>query len=196
MLFTTENWSDIQRYYENTYLKFREGGDKLFYIENVTPNKVEGILEDKTKFELYLDDEHPYEVDYVLPHKSYFQHGEYACLLQRTPAKQYQRGICNKNTKIYFLDSNGKFYNMDLTFDILSSYVNKPKVSTLEEALTGNKQSCVLSGRFAVTRTGNIFLDSTSVASVNNKSRTIHVKKKLFSPEITELLKTSRMNVA
>ena len=54
MIFKASNWEDISRYYRNTYVKFKETGDRLFFIRRVDSYAVTGTDEDGTEFELYL----------------------------------------------------------------------------------------------------------------------------------------------
>ena len=76
MLFKSSNANDIEKYYYNTYIKFKEFGDRLFYIQGVTSEKVFGLDENDDYFELLLSDEAPYEVDYILPNKACFSYSD------------------------------------------------------------------------------------------------------------------------
>src|SRR5687767_7922141 len=105
MLFLPSNVDDINRYYRNTYVKFKETGDRLMYISDVNSHRIVGQADTggdgpPEEFVIYLSEAHPYEIDYVLPHKSFFQAADKAVLLSRIPAKQYQRGISQHNTSL------------------------------------------------------------------------------------------------
>jgi len=198
MQFNTYNFEDISRYYRNTYVKFKETGDTLFYIRDVRPDVVRGTDEDGTEFELYLNDDHPYEVDYVLPNKSYFQYAKRACMLQRIPAKQYRRGICSENVRISSLTKTGGVGNIEVGFDALKAFVSKqafPNISTV--LLQKSKPiSVALSPRFAfIPDLGYIFCDQLAVATVDKKAKTVVVLKDVFLPEITKLLENSNLEI-
>lgn len=193
MEFTSKNYQDIQKYYLNTFVKFREHGDMLFQITGVDKYSVQGTAENGDELRLWLDEEHPYVVDYVLPHKSFFQYNESALQLCRIPAQQYQRGLCNKNTAIYILKGTNDKVALPFSFEILKAFVQKQKFYTLSEAAAG-KDKCkthVLSPRMMFNKSNqNIYIDFLPVAKVNmeNKTPTVYVNEKIFRDEVLELL--------
>lgn len=198
MIFSPKNSEDISRYYRNTYVKFHETGDKLFFIRDVNSHIVRGVDDDQTEFELYLSDEYPYEVDYVIPRKSFFQHKNKACLLQRHPAKQYQRGLSHHNTQILGLSRTGGMNTLDVGFDILKSYVAKQEFPSFDRGVTvkGKNVSIALSPRFAyVPDIKQIFADMIPVAAVDHPNHRIEVFHSVFIPEIQSLANNSIFKV-
>jgi hypothetical protein len=198
MIFSPKNADDIQRYYRNTYVKFHETGDKLFFIRDVSNYVVRGVDEEQTEFELYLSEEFPYEVDYVIPHKSYFQYKNKACMLQRHPAKQYQRGLSNHNTHIYALGRSGQMGQIDTGFDVLKAYVAKQTFPAFDKAVTskGKIISVAMSPRFAyVPELKQIFADNMLVAWVDHPNHKVNVFHSVFMPEINELAHNSIFEV-
>lgn len=197
MIFIPENADDISRYYKNTYVKFREFGDKLFYIKGVNNKVVTGVDEDDVEFELFLNSDYPYEVDYVLPKKSCFQHKNHAYILRRVPAKQYQRGISSTNTQMFFVRKN-TIVETSFDFDVLKSYVNKKAFPSLNQALTkvGKNISVALSPRFLfVPHTRLIYVDIKAIAEVDHTTKTIEVYQKVFLPEVQTLANNSIFQV-
>ena len=198
MIFQSSNWEDISRYYRNTYVKFKDTGDRLFFIRRVDQYAVTGTDEDGTEFELFLNDDHPYEVDYVLPRKSYFQVGKRAMMLARIPAKQYQRGISNGNTILTSLNKAGGIAKHDIGFEILKQFVTKQKYWTLDEAVRnkGRNYSIALSPRFAyVPDCSMIFVDQKGIAIVDKKEQTVNLTLPIFLNEVEELIKDSKFKV-
>lgn len=198
MLFSTANYEDIQRYYRCTYVKFKEMGERLFYIRDVSHHVVRGTDEDGTEFELYLNHDDPYEVDYVLPHKSYFQLAKRACMLQRVPAKQYRRGLCAENTRLTALGKTGNLVNVDIGFDALKAFVSKQAFPSIKTVLTMKNKplSVALSPRFAfVTEPGLIVADQLTVATVDKKQQRVTIHREIFRPEVMNLIKDLNMEV-
>ena len=193
MLFIPENREDISKYYRHSFLKFKEHGDTIFYISYVDENVVSGSLEDGREFKLYLAKEEPYEVDYVLPHKSFFQYGDDAVMLERIPAKQYHRGLTPSNTAMSFRDPNGDVKHLDISFETLKAFVSKQKFYTLSEAM---KQvalnSVVLTSRMMyVPSKHTIFIDFIPIAMVASNTKTIRMIAPLFKEEVQEFLKST-----
>jgi hypothetical protein len=194
MMFIPMLADDINKYYRHTYVKFKETGDTLYYIRDVNHRLIRGTDQEGTEFELYLSDDHPYEVDYVLPNKSFFQLAKSACLLQRIPAKQYRRGLCNENTRITRIGKTGNLVSMDLSFDVLKAFVGKQTFPSLSTVLIQRAKpiSVALSSRFAyVPENGMLFADLTPVAQINKKEKTIVMLHNIFRPEIVELTKNT-----
>lgn len=194
MIFNSSNSGDINKYYLHTFVKFKEHGDMLFRIDGVDKFKVSGTTETGDPFVLYLDDTFNYEIDYVLPHKSFFQLGANACQLQRIPAQQYQRGLNNKNTRMAFAKADGAgFVPIDITFESLKAFVTKQKFFSLKEAVANKDKfdSYTLSPRIAyIPRKKIILVDFTAVAHVNEVDKLIKMTRPIFTDEIISLLKS------
>src|SRR4030095_1895113 len=144
MKFTSENYSDLRKYFQNSFVKFSgvvayqhkdgkyermaELGERLFYVGEVQMDYAKGhYMEDgqKKPFIFHLHNEkHSPEIDFILPKKSYFNHGNRAFYLYRIPARQYHRGITEENTAIGYLDEGG-VNSVSLNLDRLQSYVGK-----------------------------------------------------------------------
>lgn len=198
MLFSTDNYDDINRYYRGTYVKFKETGDRLFYIRDVGPQRVTGTDEEGTEFELFLNHDDPYEVDYVLPHKSYFQLNKRACMLQRVPAKQYRRGICGENTRLTALGKTGNLVQVEIGFDALKAFVSKQAFPSIKTVLTMKNKplSVAISPRFAfVPETGQIYTDQLAVAVVSKKDNRVTVTREIFRPEVTQFVSDLNMEI-
>ena len=167
MLLVPSNLADIKRYYQNTYVKFHETGDTLYYINGVCNEYIYGTNEDGVDFKLYLEESEPYTLQYILPQKSFFQHKKHAALLYRIPARQYKRGITVENTRVKTVFPDGGTF-LDLTIAVLKSYVTKQQFFSLTEARKSKNFSCVLTPRMALgVSTGTIFVDNVAVANVS-----------------------------
>lgn len=191
MLFAPKYRDDLVRYYRGTYVKLKEFQDELFFLEEISSTSVKGTHENGDRFIIYLNDETPYEVDYILPHKSFFQMGPNAVLLTRVPAKQYFRGLCEANTSLSYMEaSTGRPVNMALDFTALKAFVNKPKFPSLTEAMSNELLSTVaLSPRMMLRRTHrHIYIDFVPVAKVNPKTNTVQVTDAIFWDEVDQVL--------
>ena len=185
MDFVHSNWRDIQKYYENTYVKFSEFGDKLFYINYVDPNKVAGVDDENTAFELFLSDSAPYMVNYLLPHKAVFQWKDSVYLLQRIPARQYRRGLCSDNTMITNVATGTR---LDIGFNSLKAFVGKPSYSSFSNAFNtkAKTKAVALSSRMSYLRSGYILIDSHKIAQFDYNTKKILMLHKIFLPEIMQ----------
>jgi hypothetical protein len=198
MQFNSYTWEDIHRYYRHTYVKFKETGDTLFYIRDVNVESVAGTDQDGTEFKLFLNYDDPYEVDYVLPNKSYFQFAKRACMLQRIPAKQYRRGVCADNVRITGLSKTGGLTAIDVNFESLKAFVSKQAFPSLRTVLLQKSKplSIALSPRFAfVPEAGYLFCDQTCVAQIDKRAKTIRILHNIFKPEIEALIAGAELEI-
>lgn len=187
MDFRPSNFHDIDRYFRGTWVKLKEFGERLFYIARVTATEITGKDENDDEFILYLEENRPYHLDYTLPTKAVFQHGDYAYLLFRVPARQYKRGCSEENTRFHRIH-DGAGQGFDLKF--LRSFTNKEDATTLHDAVFGkSKLKCVAFGkRFAFyRRTNQLFCDNTVIGSLDRQKGELMVLKP-FHPEIKTLL--------
>lgn len=181
MELTSSNWQDIQKYYENSYVKLREFGDRIFYIDKVNRDEVYFRDENDEAGVIYLHDAAPYSLDMVLPNKAMYQMGDEAYLLQRVPARQYHRGITPQNCKISRLRSNG-FTTHSLSFQSLQGYANKPLYRPLEEVIGRSTGSEAISPRFAYNAANkSIYCDQKVVAVVDKTKKEIKANTLLLA---------------
>lgn len=187
MLLIESNSSDIQKYYEGSWIKLREFGDKPFFVQKVTREGVYFTDVDNEEGIIYLSDDVPYELNMVLPNKAAFQYNGYAYLMARIPARQYHRGITTANCIIQRLDSEG-WRKASLNGPILSGYMGKPNYRELDDVIEACKNSEALSSRFSYQASSKrIYCDTMHVATVNPSLKFIGCKA-ILVPEITKLL--------
>lgn len=191
MKFCASNSPDIRKYFENTFVKFAELGDKILFInrvrESVLANDAEGNI-----YEVLLDDDLPYEMNYKLPHRGLFVYNNDVHILTRIPARQYKRGLCGDNTSIRNVMS-GKAIRVD--FNTLTAFTDKPAYLSLQEALfgkhVGKNPSVLLSSRIWYSPTKQTFyIGNVPVAQFNRENKKIFFPfacGKLFEPELRAL---------
>ena len=196
MYLSTNNWRDIQRYYESCFTKFPETGDQIFLIRSVSPNLIEGRAEDGTPLNCFLhqeEDQEPYLLDYILPKKSYFEYNGRACLLSRIPARQYKRGLSADNTQIVALMGDGSFEKLTIDFPVLGAYIQKQNFRSFGEGISHS--SVALSPRIALTKSGHLFVDAVRIGHYDYISKTITTKHKAFKRELEEIMQRTNEEI-
>jgi hypothetical protein len=201
MIFTADNIDDIRRYYLQSYVKLRDFGETLCFLEDIVNKVVDdmsvrcvtGTLSNGDLFSLPLWADQPYEVEYVLPKKSLFVYEKQLHHLRRLPARQYHRGICQENTAIVSF-SRGRWQGVELTATLLQAYVDKPDI-VLPTQASASKSSgpIMLSRRFALDPVNErVFCDTVVVGVFDNGGVRV---KNLFYPEMSLLLQNTDINV-
>lgn len=197
MKFSSENSRDIEKYFHGTWIKLPvdpEAGhcdpDTLVRIEQVTKRSVIGMSDDDTRYVVYLseDPELAFNVDYILPHKSYFLKDGYAHLLLRVPARQYKRGVCEENTHVYQMSSTGIFSKLPICAALLKGYTKKPFFESIHSFYEKGLYSAPLSPRMAISMDGRIFIDTTRVAQYDRHNNVVHTKHRLFAQNLKDVV--------
>jgi hypothetical protein len=180
-----DNWRDIARYFQDTWVKLEGYGDTLFHIDHVNELRMAGHTQDNDYFEIELHNHQPFQLNYALPHKAVFQYNKRAVILQRTPAKQFKRGLSSENVTVSFTDSGAC---LDLDLSVLKAYTSKQNYRSFGEAFSkkGTKDlSVALTPRMSCVRsTGRIFMDTTHIGDYNRETNTITLGIKKFLPEV------------
>lgn len=196
MKFCQETVSDLKKYYQGSFVKFPEAGEMLHMVEDVRSDRLRGkrwaISEESGEYEeqpfeflLHRDDEHTPCIEYVMPVKSYFNHGGHAWLLARSPARQYRRGVTSENTVIQMLESNGTFDGYNPSFERLESYVQKKHFEGFHK-ITGG--SYAVAPRIAIAANGSVFVDRVKVGTINYDKSTVYLGSPLFVAEIEAVI--------
>ncbi len=193
MKFAPSTFSDIRKYFDSTYAKFAELGEKLLFIQRIREDAITAVDSAGDVYELVLEEAAPYEMTYTLPHRALFTHKGKAYMLQRIPARQYQRGINTSNTQIISVPDGKK---MPLTWDLLDSFTNKQDYQLLGDAVFGKYNKDVLAVPLSPRsmfdrRSQGIYFDRKCVASVKRDDKKVVVVS-LFKEEIEEMLTDSR----
>ncbi len=193
MKFAPSTYADIRKYFDSTYAKFAELGEKLLFIQRIREDAITAIDSAGDVYELVLEEDAPYEMTYTLPHRALFAHKGRAYMLQRIPARQYQRGINTSNTQIISVPDGKK---MPLTWELLDSFTNKQDYQTLADAVFGKFAKEVttvpLSQRSMFDRRmQHIYFDRQAVATLDRDAKKVRVVS-LFKEEVEEMLTDSR----
>lgn len=189
MLCTPDNWRDVQTYYNKTYVKFREKGDTLYYISSVNEECLDAVDSAGNFVRVSWRTDSPYLLDYALPHKAVFQYKDTSYCLGRIPAKQYYRGISEKNTSVTAIGATPRRV-ISLGFNLLEAFITKQQYYSLKEALSDKRgyNSYALSSRMSYSpKTLQLYVDTTPVATYNPDTNKIHTLE-IFKTNVQDLV--------
>jgi hypothetical protein len=193
MKFAPSTYADIRKYFEGTYVKFAELGEQLLYIQRIREDYILAADSKGNAYELVLEEDAPYEMTYTLPHRALFAYNGRAFMLQRVPARQYQRGINSANTQIISVPDGKK---MSLSWELLDAFTNKQDYQLLADAVWGRFSKEVVSIPLSCRsmfdrRTQSIYFDRNAVCKIDREGKKVLVHS-LFREEIQEMLDDSR----
>lgn len=185
------NWDDAKRYFQGTYIKCKETGERLLYVSGVDSEMMVLSPYGDSDEEFGLKLINGYDINFMLPGRAMFQGPTAAFLLSRIPQRMWQKGISNKNTQFTKLLATLGWRNAGFSPEMLENFVNKPVYFNFNEALNefklrGELESVALSSRVAMAKNGIIYIDYVNVGTYNKETNEV-VLKKFFVPDIEEL---------
>lgn len=185
MFINSNSFDDVKKYFQHTYVKFKETGDHIWHIDSVNPHEI--ICSDKNKEEVGIDLQIGYNLEYILPRKATFQFGNYAVMLYRIPARQWKKGLCKANTNFSTLTGEGSWTTASFDINLIEGFVNKPSYYSLDTAISTFKQgdfvSAALTPRMSLTHSGKVFIDNVLVGKAEFEKKQL-LCKKIFKPEL------------
>lgn len=192
MFVNCNNYEDIKKYYQGCFVKFKETGEHIWYIDHVDPEKI--VCSDSKKEEVAIDLDIGYEIDYILPKKTVFQFGDYAMILTRVPARQWKKGLSKQNTRFARLGAQGSWGAVDFAISYIEGFTNKPSYYDAQDTLkafanpASDLQSAAITPRISMCREGKVFIDGVLVGKFDLNEKTF-VCKKIFQPELAHYFK-------
>lgn len=198
MFANQSNVEDVKKYYHQTWVKFPKlSGDTLWWIERVTHEFLE-VLSDKDE-EALIDLKKGQEMDYVIPKKAVYQFNGKAAYLSRIPARQWKKGMCEKNTKFQVLSAS-KWDNHAFDIGIIAGFVNKPSYLDFYSAAKNWSQedfstvSVALTPRISCNYTGSVFIDDTLVGKYD-LVKDILTTREIYKENLQPLFYKSKLKV-
>lgn len=148
--FTSLGSADFKQRYIGTYGFFKEGEKKtLVQIMSINRDGVHFIDRNKSTYYLKPDSDSDVGFEFIPPKSSYYNiAGGDPVLITRLPARQYSRGVCDKNTRIKGLNLGAQ----EVGFPSLAAIFESKE--TVQSALSaGCKQGLgfAVSPQFAVS---------------------------------------------
>lgn len=191
MLCSYKTAQDVNKYYGQTYVVIPEYDPlRVLVLQKVDSYGIH--FKDPTTGELgglSFKDQDEYHLDFHLPHKQYFQHGEYAYLLERIPAKMWRKGVSSENTKMYILGHSGVLSPTSWDHNHLNAYLKgvKSKVSDV------HLKSVALTDRIAYCPNKGILLADTQVIGQKDTKEDYLVVLAPFKNHVKNLLESYKV---
>lgn len=183
MFVNSENWQDCQKYYQGTWVKIAQCGERIYTVGEVN-NKFTYFSSpsrgpNDEEADVCIDMSVGYTIDYVIPKKTVFQYKENALILERVPARMWRKGMDPKNTTFSTLNEASAWGKVAIAVPVIEGFVNKPGYYQLDQALSnfeGALISAALSPRVSLSKGGSVFIDTTMVGKFAKKSETLTYK--------------------
>lgn len=193
--FTSGNWENFRQRYEGTYGFYRDekGKRTLAQIESVSDREVVFSLPNVEGYRLKADTERDIGFEFLPPKSAFHNTDIGAMLVSRIAARQFQRGLSQRNVQITLF--KGLPYNQAIDFNTLTRIFEKsldPK-SALPAFEAGTTVSLAVSPQICLDAgCGKVYVLTEPVGSWQRNGKLYNVKlndKNLFRTEITDAFK-------
>ena len=158
------NWHDVEKYFYDTYVKFKETGDTIYRINGVNADFITAVSLDGE--EVGIDLKKPYTIDFLLPKKTSFNRGNTAYHVSRIPARQWKKGISKQNTMFSAYSPSHGWKMVTWDHSLLEGFVNKPgyaQPGELKTLFANGHDAVAITPRMVVASNGNIFVDTVVI---------------------------------
>lgn len=201
--FTSANAGDFRQRYEGTYGFYIDPAKKLRVLTRVirvSDDLVEFIDAKGVGYSLKADVKSDKGFEFLPPKSQYYNTQKGAVLCTRVAARQFQRGVSERNMTLALL--KGKHhYPLSVDFNNLSEaygIIQMDNTAMVANTLSKEHPSAALSSHFAIEATGGLFLLSTKIGQWRKLSKMVAVRlqnKELLKTEVSEAFLRSGVEV-
>jgi hypothetical protein len=192
--FTSDDRGNFRQRYLDTFGFFRNEDKEPLLVKLIS---IEGVVTfaDKRGIEytLYPDSDKEIGFQFLPPKSGMFNTGDGAVYVQRSAARQFQRGISGRNTTFYLLDGE-RFITVPVSFGWLEKifYEKITVAAAMESFLVNAIPSVAISKQFSINGDGQLFVFSKPCGKMLDSTKERIIFKlddpSLFRTEIKDAL--------
>jgi hypothetical protein len=197
--FTSGGQADFQQRYLNTYGFFRTNGKKILSrIRQVGPKEIQFYTKDGATYTLLVDHGDEVGFEFITPRASWYNTAQGVPLLvRRVAARQYSRGICEKNTSIHSLNGQApvNFETLEQIFDSHVSFLAAYKAAMRDKPAGAG---VALSKAFVLDlNRKRVYAFENEIGTYSYKEGlySVQLYNPLFSIEVVDAFKRNNMKV-
>jgi len=190
---TSNNHQDFRARYQGTYGYYVDPDtDKRLPVYVASSNQSRVTFNDIDGRELHVRADSGIEFEFIPVDRGFFQVEDQVFYLERVPARQWKRGICNENTRAYLLEDTLRNFAANY-LEIIS------KMSPLDCRLGwySNKEGypVALSKHFAISVANVLYFYNKEIGTVDHATNSIKLYNDMLLQEVTDLFRRNNMDV-
>jgi hypothetical protein len=191
--FLSANAQDFRTRYQGTYGFYRTPAKNMLCKLTFVEGNVTFVDKKQMEYTLYPDSQSDIGFEFIPPRSSYYNTPKGAFYVERVASRQFQRGVSEKNTRIYSVGLKG-FASEGVNFDTLGAlYENDVSLKeALESFFAERTPSVAISKTFAISKKYLWVLSTLhgEVLECTPKKIVLRLKDAdLFRTEITDALR-------
>lgn len=190
---TSSNHQDFRARYQGTYGYYVDPytSKRLpVFVGNCNQHRV--TFNDITGRELHVNVDAGIEFEFIPVDRGFFQVNKEVFYLERVPARQWKRGICNENTRAYTLD--GALRNIAANYlEIITNML--PINCQSGWLLSKDGYPAALSKHFAISAANVLYFYNKEIGTVDHATNTIKLNNDMLLQEVTDLFRRNNIDV-
>jgi hypothetical protein len=194
---TRQGSRDFRQRYEGTYGFYttEEGSKLLVVIDSVNEEEVK--FRDSKRLSYTALSDRGLSFEFLSPVKRLFAIGDMVYLIERRPARQFQRGVSANNTRIYKLDTMApvpiNFNNLAAAFDEDTEVRYKLQLVRMEKGL---RKTLLLSDMLAFVN-GSVYLYKDVIGRLDLANKKVVLSKNMgmFRQEVLDAIRDTGINI-
>jgi hypothetical protein len=186
--FTSEDRGNFRQRYLDTFGFFRNEDKEPLLVKLVSIDGVVTFVDKRgIEYTLYPDSDKEIGFQFLPPKSGMFNTDEGAVYVQRSAARQFQRGISGRNTTFYLLDGE-RFVPVTVNFTWLEKifYEKITAASAMKAFLARNIPSVAVSKQFSINADGQLYVFSKACGKMLDGTK----ERVLFKLDDPSLFKT------
>jgi hypothetical protein len=183
--FQSANSRDFRQRYEGTFGYFTNPvtkSKKLVKLTGVGDTSVSFTDKEGVKYEAVADRD--LEFEFIPLERKLFLSGGHLMYVERKPARQWSRGVCDNNTRITNLSTN---IPVAVNFDrIQRSMEPVPDLYTQMQKIKNKSAKSVLFNSFLGVHNDTLFLYGQAIGEADLETKTLKIREPLFLQEVLD----------
>lgn len=173
--YTRNSWGDFGKRYLQSYGWYNE---TLIKLHSITEDQLVFVDESGFKYVAYPDKGNFFT--FIPVEKGCYQYLDNIIILQRTPQRQWKRGINDSNTSA--IDLSGNIY--EISFRLLEEIFTRKDTTSFQTI-----PKCVAINRVFSIFNDRLWLYDREVGRINRNNSTLQCTNQMFHQEIDDLLR-------
>jgi hypothetical protein len=185
--FRADAWADFKARYQHTFGWYEKSNKKKILVEltAIEPDQLRFVDVDGVEYTANADQGNVFT--FLPVERSLSNVGEYVWYCTRHPARQWKRGLCHSNTRIFSLGSGQKDVNIE---NVSLLFTDKQSVQDLwDKYQKGERAGVAVSDTFAFWK-DTVYLYDRKIGTITKND--ISLNTGLFKQELGDVMQ--RMN--
>lgn len=189
--FKSDGWRDFSQRYIGTFGWFeKQNGEKLL-VKLMSCNDSSLVFSDEKKMEYYAMPDSGNKFHFLPTLRGAYQYGDTVLVVERIPNRQWKRGVCADNTRIYDLETGR---SLALTFENLSAIYGPKDDKVLLQWCKSGKGNVCLNNVFSIVR-DTVYVYTNIIGYYSRIKQQVSLGSDMFKQELEDVFTRLKVDV-